>query len=570
MKKALQITVAGILFTIEEDGYQKLQTYLSSIEQYFSAFPDRGDVVQDIEARVAEQLIERLGDQKAIVTLIVVDQVIAAMGSVEEITGAGSGENVTDSTSAATKNHRKLYRSSDDVVIAGVASGLAAYFSIDPLIVRIIFVILVPMTSGGMILIYLLLALFIPKAQTAADKITMYGGPVTLASFRENISQQAEVVKKNGKDILGRGSRLRQIIESLFHFGGRIVRFGIRAISGIAGLGFLVGGLAGIAGALFAFINLSFNIHTPYVDFPIAEVLTGPLYYLLVSSAFVLVLIPLVFLLGLGRFLLTWKRPMGSYAAMGLLGAWLVIVLIAGSVAIRVGPETRAKVMALPQYQVVDKTENLKDFKKLELHGVDLVKLKKGDTFSVLEHGRAIDVERTQFEIKEGTLILTQRSRDVMCFFCLGRNDVEITITMPEVEKISAHGAVTVQADTLKQDSLEIVTTGSADIKVPVQVQSLSVQMSGSSSATISGVATTLKLMMSGASDFAGQDLVVTETIIETEGSSDAVLQAKDTLSVKASGASTVTYFGQPKIKQNLSGAADIVSGEATTTEDNL
>lgn len=57
---------------------------------------------------------------------------------------------------------RKLYRSKNNRMIAGVCGGLGDYFNIDPTLVRLLFV-LIGLTVGGGVLIYLLLWLILPE-----------------------------------------------------------------------------------------------------------------------------------------------------------------------------------------------------------------------------------------------------------------------------------------------------------------------------------------------------------------------------------------------------------------------
>jgi phage shock protein C len=59
---------------------------------------------------------------------------------------------------------KKLYRSRSDRMLAGVAGGLGEYFGVDPIFFRIIFVILLfPTDFWGAVLIYLILAVLVPK-----------------------------------------------------------------------------------------------------------------------------------------------------------------------------------------------------------------------------------------------------------------------------------------------------------------------------------------------------------------------------------------------------------------------
>ena len=59
-------------------------------------------------------------------------------------------------------NYRRLYRSEDDRILAGVCGGVGEYFKVDPVLVRVIWVISVFFWGGG-IWIYLLAWLLVPR-----------------------------------------------------------------------------------------------------------------------------------------------------------------------------------------------------------------------------------------------------------------------------------------------------------------------------------------------------------------------------------------------------------------------
>ena len=63
--------------------------------------------------------------------------------------------------------YKRLYRSSHDVMLGGVAAGLAEYFSLDPTIVRLLFVLLVVPTGGTMALVYLICWIIMPRSPSA-------------------------------------------------------------------------------------------------------------------------------------------------------------------------------------------------------------------------------------------------------------------------------------------------------------------------------------------------------------------------------------------------------------------
>lgn len=60
---------------------------------------------------------------------------------------------------------KRLLRSRDQRVVAGVAGGIATYFEIDPVIVRLVFVVL-GLANGVGVLLYLLLWLIVPNSDS--------------------------------------------------------------------------------------------------------------------------------------------------------------------------------------------------------------------------------------------------------------------------------------------------------------------------------------------------------------------------------------------------------------------
>src|SRR5688500_1161194 len=81
MKKNISINISGIIFHIEEDGYETLKKYLDSINRYFSTFEDSSEIMADIESRIAEIFLSKLNEGKQVITAEDVNALIATMGS---------------------------------------------------------------------------------------------------------------------------------------------------------------------------------------------------------------------------------------------------------------------------------------------------------------------------------------------------------------------------------------------------------------------------------------------------------------------------------------------------------
>ncbi|MDX5435730.1 MAG: PspC domain-containing protein, partial [Pontibacter sp.] len=154
MKKNISINLQGIIFQIEEDGYEQLSRYLASIRTYFSNYEGHEEIVADIEARVAEIFSARVSPAKQVITQEDVQYLITRMGNVtdfeveepleeEAYTAAGAGTGAKAGAGATytetATGPKKLYRDINNKVVAGVSSGIANYLSVDPLWIRLFF-----------------------------------------------------------------------------------------------------------------------------------------------------------------------------------------------------------------------------------------------------------------------------------------------------------------------------------------------------------------------------------------------------------------------------------------------
>lgn len=152
MKKNISINISGIIFHIEEDGFDRLKEYLDSINKYFSSFDDSSEIIADIESRIAEIFLEKLKDDKQVITNEDVQALVATMGSIQDFQAIEEdAEEYSETTSGSTNEEKfkfdlppkkRLYRDNKRKLLGGVASGIANYFSIDPVWTRLGFVIL--------------------------------------------------------------------------------------------------------------------------------------------------------------------------------------------------------------------------------------------------------------------------------------------------------------------------------------------------------------------------------------------------------------------------------------------
>ena len=207
MNKTIQINLGGMPFTLDDNAYRRLDLYLHELKEYFSQSENAGEIMTDIEARLAELLSERLRGRR-IVDLKDIADTIRIMGrpgefendpTPETAPAGGTAEKSGDST-WDLKTGKRLFRDPNDKVLGGVCSGLAAYFGIqDPIWVRLAFVI-VSLTVGFGVLVYLLIWILVPEAKTAADRLAMRGEKANVQNIANMIERGLDDIGDTIKD----------------------------------------------------------------------------------------------------------------------------------------------------------------------------------------------------------------------------------------------------------------------------------------------------------------------------------------------------------------------------------
>lgn len=244
MNKTVTINISGIIFHIEEDAYDSLSRYMQTIKGYFSNTDGGNEIMSDIEARIAELLQGRINTTKQVVLMVDVEHVMDIMGKPEDFGGENKGEDKKNEETyySDEKIRRRLFRNPDDKAIGGVCSGLAAYFDIDTVWVRLAMFLLI--FFGGISLwVYIILWIIIPLAKTTADKFAMRGESANINTIFKSFKEEAEEVKtrfnKYGRDLRRneynesvRGN-VSRVIGAIFNILGRLVGLFLLCIGAI-------------------------------------------------------------------------------------------------------------------------------------------------------------------------------------------------------------------------------------------------------------------------------------------------------------------------------------------------
>lgn len=338
MKKVTNITLGGSVFVIEDSAYEKMSAYLSAIEQKFSKNEDYKEIVQDIENAIAEKFMLAGKDEKHAVTEELVEQVVLEMGNAEDITTEDvehhSESKTAEAPQASETSKKRFYRDPDDVIVAGVASGLARYFDIDPVTVRLAFVITFFFHGFGLFA-YIILWLIVPKAETTAQRYAMRGERMTLHEITEHVKKKLdELDEEKITKAKGLWTTLRGFLENIFSLLGKALHIFFHFLRYILGFAIILASVLGIAGLVSVLSVLWVGESawlTPELQGTVTTLLSDTSGYFLLVALFASLFIPLLFVITLGGSLLAGKNLFTVTKTLILGLVWITAITLAAS-----------------------------------------------------------------------------------------------------------------------------------------------------------------------------------------------------------------------------------------------
>ncbi|GAL68030.1 PspC domain-containing protein [Jejuia pallidilutea] len=348
MNKTVNINLAGIFFHIDEDAYLKLQRYLEAIKRSFTDSQGQSEIIADIEARIAELFNERVQNDKQVIRITEVDAIIAIMGQPEDylVDDEIFEDEPKQSYTGKSSPNKKLYRDTDNSYIGGVSSGLAHYFGIDTIWIRLAWILLF-FGAGTGVLLYILLWILVPEAKTTAEKIMMTGEPVNISNIEKKIKDGFDTVTetvgdvaKNVSDSVSKAAKnvdvkksansIKSSSRSFFETLGDIILFFFKIFAKFIGVLLIFIGavtLISLIVSLFT-VGISDAINVPGFDFvDAANAANTPVWLVSVLVLFA-VGIPFFFLFYLGlKILVNNLKSIGNIAKFSLLGLWIIAII---------------------------------------------------------------------------------------------------------------------------------------------------------------------------------------------------------------------------------------------------
>ena len=195
------------------------------------------DTMYEIEARMVELLGERGVQNNGIITMSDVEDLRSKMGLPKEFSDSESNEDSQADLTPSNSPAKRLMRDTDNAIFGGVCAGIAAYWGINPLWVRLLFIISPFITFGTALLVYIIIWISLPEAKTAAEKLQMRGEPVTLDSLKKAANNSES--KYRAKETLAKILRICLALGLFFTTLGLLAVLVVGSITGIMAMPFI-------------------------------------------------------------------------------------------------------------------------------------------------------------------------------------------------------------------------------------------------------------------------------------------------------------------------------------------
>ena len=353
MNEVTNIHLGRQAFTISIDAHHKLKSYLEAIEKQV----EDKDVMEEIELRMAELLTEHGINTDKVILPEDVDFLKEQLGNPKDFK---EDDDEASSLGSKKTESKRLFRNTDNAMIAGVASGLAQYFGLDVILVRILFVIAVIITFGWGILLYIVLWVLVPEIKTSSDRLQMAGRPVNVDSLKEIVGRA---------DVKGAAKRVNAAIVGPIN---AIFRFLLKLL----GIFFILSGLSLVFGLIATETYVLSNGNT-WGQYNIFQV--GFRENLLLDIATLVVGLIGVFIIFFGIAMFRRKWPIRTWVTGTLVGIVFIGLAVGGALAGNVYPNVRDRYNANTHTSI----RTLPPFSALSISGPADINVQTSKTYYV-------------------------------------------------------------------------------------------------------------------------------------------------------------------------------------------
>lgn len=473
MKTSININLFGTIYAIDEDARQLLDQYLSSLRSYFSKQQGGEEIADDIEHRVAEHFWNLKQQGTESISIEQVTKIMHEIGNPEEMGNADDAPKADTNAKTQTQDaphreetshdhvygqdnqkqdtgdyssrqgQRQFFRDPRQKILGGVLAGACHYFGWeDPLVLRILFVVLSFLTEGLLFWLYLLFWVISPAAVTTEQRLKMQGKPVNPDTIRSEVLNSGSLA--SAPQASSNGGCLKLLLGIALAPLGCLTVFVIFLIGTVLfGLG---AGFMGMSGGLLSSTVSSVTIW-----------------------AFILCLIAIIALpiYLLWRWLHKDSGKVSGLTVVILAGLWILAILLGfrfgkevkdGISSLNWGSNTPFSNVNVSWSQSVTNEDDeedsgdytlvsVADFDKIDFAGVGLVEFNQDDQCRVEITGSEQQIRHTLITSEDGTLKIEPDEE-------VNEKDskLKIKITAPVLKKLSVKGVGTFCINNLQQE----------------------------------------------------------------------------------------------------------------------
>jgi phage shock protein PspC (stress-responsive transcriptional regulator) len=332
MNKTIIININGTVFHIEEDAYEVLKAYMTNVKRHFMNSADSLEITTDIENRIAEMFSDALArESKQVIVEQDVNSIIEQMGRVEEFDEVYDDNQAGPNPFNYNTGERRLFRDPDDRIISGVCSGMASYFNIQPVWIRLAFALTFFFFGSGLLL-YIILWIVIPQAVSRADRMAMRGHKQDLQGFKINLQEELSAVKGHFNNLHEEARpfvyKARDFVGDFADHLGRFFNGAGKVLVKLLGIIILIacfGAAIALIVSLVAFVGFGEASHNHLFPFSIVESHHARWIYI---SAFLTAFIPVITIILVVISAVFGTRSVGRSSATTLLAVWLCALVV--------------------------------------------------------------------------------------------------------------------------------------------------------------------------------------------------------------------------------------------------
>jgi phage shock protein PspC (stress-responsive transcriptional regulator) len=416
MNEVAKIHLGRQAFMISITAKKELRAYLDAIAKQV----DDDEVTDEVELRMAELLGERGVSGDKVILPTDIEYLKEQLGEPKDF----KEEDETAKSFTHIMSERRLFRDPESAWVAGVASGLGAYFGVDTLLIRVLFAI-GTIAWGGGILVYIVLWLLVPEAKTSSDRLQMAGKPITVEGLKE-VVERADVkgvAHRAGGTLAEPAARVRDIVNTLF-------RLAVKAV----GIGLTLLGLLIIVGLAFGGVYLIIHGNVVYDNlFPI-----GFKEHLLVYLGAFVAAMMAIFIILIGMEAYTRKWPIRGWLTGVLVGLTLIGLIGTSALAADTVPKVRDRYNA--NFATIVK--DVPPFTTANEFGPASINIQTSDKYYVvIRYYKKSDPSKIKLSVNNGVLLVdaSQYQWDRHCSsFCLPSHyDLQVTIYSPNTPQVN-------------------------------------------------------------------------------------------------------------------------------------